>query len=135
MLQRKALEELYRTWFTKRQVAEAMMSTGQLQRSAQRTFVRLPAWITLDARPREHVAFVRDISPRGIFFYSDFLPTSGDRLDFILEYLRDSNKVRLHLNGRVVRLEQTHGSNVGIALAFDASRSDVTRVVRSGQKQ
>lgn len=134
MLQRKPLEELYSRWFSRRQLTAALMSTGQLQRSVQRIFVRLPAWITLDARPQEHVAFVRDISTSGIFFYSDFQATPGDNLDFVLEYLRDSNKVRFHLSGKVIRLEQIHGSNVGIALAFHATRNDMTRFVRSGQR-
>jgi hypothetical protein len=42
------------------------------QRNAVRAFVHLPAWLTIDRDDTsEHVAFVRDISARGIFFYSD----------------------------------------------------------------
>ena len=90
------------------------------QRGALRAFVRLPAWLTLDrAHGTEHVAFVRDISTRGIFFYSDFDTTAGEQLTFVLEYLNGESRVRLHLKGRVVRVEQaTPSSATGIAVAF-----------------
>ena len=84
------------------------------QRNALRAFVHLPAWLTIDRDDTsEHVAFVRDISARGIFFYSDVEAT------FVLEYLHSDNRVRLHLKGRVVRVEQpTPTSAIGIAVAF-----------------
>jgi hypothetical protein len=97
------------------------------QRNAARTFVRLPAWITLESRCDEHVAFVRDISPRGIFFYSDFVPAEGNEIRFVLEYLCGANKTRLHLQGKVVRLEQQAENTFGIAVAFDARHDDVPR--------
>jgi hypothetical protein len=90
------------------------------QRGALRAFVRLPAWLTLGrAHGTEHVAFVRDISTRGIFFYSDFDATAGKQVTFVLEYLNGPSRVRLHLKGRVVRVEQANPSSAtGIAVAF-----------------
>jgi hypothetical protein len=90
------------------------------QRGALRAFVRLPAWLTLGrGHGTEHVAFVRDISTRGIFFYSDFDTTAGKQLTFVLEYLNGPSRVRLHLKGRVVRVEQANPSSApGIAVAF-----------------
>jgi hypothetical protein len=101
------------------------MVKDKQQRNAVRMFVRLPAWITLETCADEHVAFVRDISPRGIFFYSDFLPAEGDQVRFVLEYLSGKNKTRLHLCGKVVRLEQQAEKTVGIAVQFDAPHDEV----------
>jgi hypothetical protein len=99
--------------------------------------VRLPAWITVSSPPsEEHVAFVRDISPRGIFFYSDFALTKDAHIDFILEYLSGTSRVRLHLSGRVVRVEQAvPKSAIGIAVLFDSRRDDVpnSRVQAAGK--
>ncbi len=109
------------TWLRSEQSANAIMIRQAQQRSSARIFVRLPAWITLQAGEREHVAFVRDISPRGIFFYSDFMPPEGERMGFVLEYLSGTNRTRLHLQGRVVRLERAgQDSAVGIAVWFDS---------------
>jgi hypothetical protein len=90
-------------------------------RSAARIFVRLPGWVTVNGNnPRDHVAFVRDISTRGIFLYSDFKPECGEPISFVLQYLSGSNRVRLHLRGKVVRLEEPKlGSAVGVAVRFD----------------
>jgi hypothetical protein len=111
------------------------MSNEAQKRCVSRIFVRLPAWVTLEARADEHVAFVRDISPRGIFFYSDFTPSPGDRIELVLQYLSGANKARLHLHGTVVRLEQVQASAVGIAVAFDTLHSEVPQLVRSGPKR
>ena len=99
-------------------------------RSAARAFIRLPAWITVGlARSQEHVAFVRDISPRGIFFYSDFCLNGGQYIEFVVEYLKRNNRIRLHLAGHVVRVERaTPTSAIGIAVAFDSLHEEVPRV-------
>lgn len=115
------------TWIRREQAATAVMVKSKQQRNAVRMFVRLPAWVTLETRSDEHVAFVRDISPRGIFFYSDFLPKKGDEIKFVLEYLSGKNKTRLHLHGQVVRLEQQAEKTVGIAVEFDAPHQEVPR--------
>lgn len=110
--------------------AQSAMLGQAVTRNAARVFVRLPAWITLDAGS-EHVAFVRDISPRGIFFYSDWSPSRGQQIDFVLQYLSGTNKVRLHLSGTVVRTEQgAPDAASGIAVEFDASHDDVPRFLR-----
>lgn len=115
------------TWVRREQTATAVMVKHTQQRNATRIFVRLPAWVTLETAPDEHVAFVRDISPRGIFFYSDFMPREGDEIRFVLEYLSGANKTRLHLHGKVVRLEQQAENTVGIAVHFDAPHEEVPR--------
>jgi hypothetical protein len=131
MPQRKSLTKLYDNWLAERGLTAVADNHHQQQRRASRIFVKLPAWITLDSHPREHVAFVRDISTRGIFLYSDFLPRAGYHLNFILQYLNGSNNIRLHLGGKVVRLEQAQASAVVIAVAFDAVNEDFPQLVRS----
>lgn len=112
-----------------RSQAHAAMLGQAVTRNAARVFVRLPAWVTVgSSSSTEHVAFVRDISPRGIFFYSDWKPSTGEAINFVLEYLSGANKVRLHLSGTVVRIEQNSAEAAcGIAVAFDASHDDVPR--------
>jgi len=109
--------------------AHAAMLGKAVTRNAARVFVRLPAWVTVGCQDdSEHVAFVRDISPRGIFFYSDWKPNRGEEIDFVLQYLSGTNKVRLHLSGMVVRTEPSAANSAcGIAVAFDSSREDVPR--------
>jgi hypothetical protein len=87
----------------------------------------MPAWITMGSvQSKEQVAFVRDISPRGIFFYSNISLNGGQHVNFILEYLKGKNRIRLHLAGHVVRVEQaTSSSAIGIAVAFDSLHDEV----------
>jgi|SRR5581483_5464785 len=108
--------------------AESSDPMLEQRRVKSRSFIRLPAWITINASPiKEHVAFVRDISPDGIFFYSDFAPSAGEHIEFVLEYLKGNNRVRLHLSGQVVRLESTARKTTGVAVRFDSPREDVPR--------
>ena len=100
---------------------EAVMLGIQPQRrSVPRIPSRRAAWLTVQSpHPHEHVSLVKDISARGVYFYSDFVPVVGDQLDFIIEYLKGSDRVRLHLKGTVVRVEQSvPGSAPGIAVSF-----------------
>jgi|SRR5437868_8150052 len=56
-----------------------------IQRSTSRVFIHLSAWLTVhSSQSEEHVAFVRDISPRGIFFYSDF-KSAGTKTEFFCD--------------------------------------------------
>jgi hypothetical protein len=109
--------------------ANAAMLGHAVPRGAARVFVRLPAWVTVESHDTtEHVAFVRDISSRGIFFYSDWAPCRGQEVSFVLQYLSGNSKVRLHLTGMVVRVERGSGNSaVGTAVAFDGQRDDVPR--------
>ena len=113
-----------RTQSSKRMLPGDAVTPGEQAkpRSTPRIPVGHSAWVTLQTHDgSEHVAFVKDVSPRGIFLYSDFAPTVGDRLDFSLEYLSGSNRVRLHLSGRAVRVEQSvPGTKIGVAVSFDS---------------
>lgn len=95
------------------------------RRSIPRVLVRRTAWLTFkSASEHEHVALVKDISAKGVYFYSDFLPAVGDNLDFVVEYLSGSDRVRLHLKGAVVRVERSvPGCAPGTAVSFCSQRN------------
>jgi hypothetical protein len=97
-----------------------MLGTLAKRRSTLRLPTRRIAWLTFQTLPKhERVALVKDISERGIYFYSDFDPDIGDQLEFVVEYLSGSEKVRLHLKGKVVRVEKAGaGSACGVAISF-----------------
>lgn len=98
-------------------------------RLTSRSFVRLPVRITLASDlSTEHIGFVRDISPRGIFFYSDFSVAVGEALVFIVEYTNGEKKTRLELSGKAIRVEQGASKEaIGIAVAFDSVHDEVPR--------
>jgi hypothetical protein len=97
-----------------------MLGTQQQRRRTARIPTRRAAWLTIrSTRQHEHVSLVKDISTKGVFFYSDFAPVIGDHLDLVIEYLRGEDRVRLHFNGTVVRVEQpVSGSAPGVAVSF-----------------
>lgn len=100
-----------------------MLGNPVQSRASARVNVGRTAWLTLHTHDaREHLAFVKDISSKGILVYSDFRPSVGDRLDFTVEYLSGLNRTRLHLSGKVVRVEQgAPGSAVAVAVSFDST--------------
>ena len=109
-------------------VAEEAMLGEAPPRQSSRAFVRLPAWITNGSSRREYVAFVRDISSTGAFFYAEFNPQHGQRISIELEYLNERNRIRLRLTGEVVRVVQpSPTATTGIAMAFDSPRNDIPR--------
>lgn len=115
----------------------ATLVSRENDRTAARVFVRLPASIAIDSSPHhEHVAFVRDISPRGIFFYSDFSAIAGEPITFLLRYSQAGKRVKLHLSGTVLRVEQaTPSSAIGIAVAFDCEHEELPRSLVSSRSK
>ena len=106
--------------------SEAMMlGRCPKRRSAPRIPLRRTAWLTfISSEPHEGVGLLKDISPKGVFFYSDFAPVVGDELDFVVEFLTGRDQTRLHLKGEVVRVEQpARGCAPGVAVSFKSRRS------------
>ena len=96
-------------------------------RRSSRAFVRLPARIT-GSSGREFVAFVRDISPTGAFFYAKLIPKYGQHISMELEYWNERNRIRVRLGGKVVRVEQpSPTATTGIAIAFDSPHNNIPR--------
>jgi len=101
-----------------------MLGPFATRRSTPRVPTRRTAWMTFKSLlEHEHLALVKDISAKGVFFYSDFHPDVGDQLEFVVEFLSGSDRVRLHLKGKVVRVEQAApGSARGVAVSFYLQR-------------
>lgn len=94
-------------------------------RGTRRFHVHMPASITVAAH-EEQVAFVRDISPCGMFFYSNLKPEKGAHLNLVLRYLGKGAETRLNVKGIVKRLEVgTPGTAVGVAIQFDHRHDEV----------
>lgn len=85
------------------------------QRCDARTSFHLPGTVKQTrAATMAHVAFTRDVSTNGLFFYSDFTPALGD--DLTLTFNTPHGGC-LMFQGNVVRVEQQKpGSAIGIAL-------------------
>jgi hypothetical protein len=97
-----------------------MLGTLATRRSTPRVPIRRIAWLTFETLPdHERVSLVKDISAGGIFFYSDFDPDIGDQLEFVVDFLSGSERVRLHLKREVVRVEKAAPcSACGVAISF-----------------
>ena len=66
----------------------------------------------------QHIAFTRDVSTAGVFFYSDFEPQLSEELSVTLVAPHCGC---LLLQGRVVRVERPNpGAAVGIALLLSS---------------
>jgi hypothetical protein len=87
------------------------------RRATVRHFVRLPAWIVFyQDNLKRHLGFVRDVSRRGIFFYSDFHPAVGDEIAFVMKFPTWTNVGPVVCRGEVVRVEQAaQQARVGVA--------------------
>ena len=93
-------------------------------RRTRRSFVRMPATITAPVYGNQvHTAFVRDISPYGMFFYSNLRLEEGTRVGFVLEYAGRGSATRLHLSGVVKRVE---GNRPGAAVVSPSNSITAT---------
>ena len=103
---------------------------GRKQRASIRTLVVLPA--TVHFREKDHVGLLRDISPEGLFIYSDFTPCVGDSLSVDIGDARNPSGKRISCSGVVVRVEsKATGAAIGIALRITAHDATPNRVYQS----
>ena len=66
----------------------------------------------------EEVCVTRDVSSRGIFFYSDSPMRAGADIEYVLTLPREillMEPVRIRYRGKVVRVEQDAPSQYGVA--------------------
>lgn len=94
-----------------------MRGTVPEQRASARSLFHLSGSMQVAHDPKaSHVAFTRDLSTSGVFFYSDFEPPMSE--DISLTLVTPYGGCLL-LQGRVVRVEKHKpGAAVGIALAL-----------------
>ena len=71
----------------------------------------------------DHVAFLRDASSDGIFFYSDFIPQIGKEIEITFDIPLLEKSVKVVCRGKVVRVEQVaNGAAPGIAVRVESRR-------------
>ncbi len=71
----------------------------------------------------DHIAFLRDASSDGIFFYSDFVPEIGGEIEITFDIPLLEKSVKVVCRGKVVRVEQVaNGAAPGIAVRVESRR-------------
>ena len=88
-------------------------------RIARRFPMRLPVSVKVsNGGLREEVCVTRDVSSRGIFFYSDTPMQSGADIEYVLTLPREvmmMDPVRIRYRGKVVRIEPEVAQQYGVA--------------------
>jgi hypothetical protein len=99
------------------------MSSQQEQRDTRRLSLQLPLMVKLSVGTVATVASqTKDISARGIFFYLRSEVSQGSPIEFTLTLPTEitcTENIRVHCSGKVVRVDRSKGSQVGIAAAID----------------
>ncbi|MGH9649309.1 MAG: PilZ domain-containing protein [Terriglobales bacterium] len=97
-----------------------MSSKGQPEHRIARRFpMRLPVAVRVsNGGLHEEVCITRDVSSRGIFFYSDTPLLRGADIEYVLTLPREMlmmDPVRIRYRGKVVRVEADSASQYGVA--------------------
>ncbi|MCI0402900.1 MAG: PilZ domain-containing protein [Acidobacteria bacterium] len=89
------------------------------KRIARRFPMRLPVSVRVsNGGLREEVCVTRDVSSRGIFFYSDIRIREGAEIEYVLTLPREMlmmDPVRIRYRGKVVRVETGSAPQYGVA--------------------
>jgi hypothetical protein len=93
------------------------------QRKTRRFNMTLPLTVKLPAGEVDlQAAQTKDVSARGVFFYLDSEVSEGSPIEFILTLPPEvtlTESIRVRCTGKVVRVDQGKGEQVGIAAAID----------------
>ncbi len=98
---------------------------GAAERRSMRRFdMRLPAAIRMSSGDggEEWVTESRNVSARGLFFYSDRPLTEGAHLEVTLTFpphITFTESVRIRFTARVVRVEGESQERIGVAAAIE----------------
>ncbi|MGH7462015.1 MAG: PilZ domain-containing protein [Longimicrobiales bacterium] len=97
-----------------------MSSNGKPEHRIARRFpMRLPVAVKVsNGSVHEEVCVTRDVSSRGIFFYSDTPMREGSEIEYVLTLPREMlmmDPVRIRYRGKVVRVESDSPSQYGVA--------------------
>jgi hypothetical protein len=99
------------------------MSGNNEQRNTRRFSLKLPMTVKLDSDTVSTVASqTKDVSARGVFFYLNSEVNAGSPIEFTLTLPAEitlTENIRVHCTGKVVRVDQVDGNQVGIAAAID----------------
>lgn len=89
------------------------------KRGTRRFALKLPVTVR---GPQPHVAQTRDVSSRGICFYTDKRIEPGSDLEFTLTLppeITMTEAIEVQCSGKVVRVEETPGGKLAIAAQID----------------
>jgi hypothetical protein len=93
------------------------------QRRTRRFAMQLPVTVKLPKGDVDSVAAqTKDVSARGVFFYLDSDVKEGSNIEFVLTLPPEitlTESIKVKCTGKVVRVDQGTGSQVGIAAAID----------------
>ncbi len=93
-----------------------MATPGAEKRMARRFNLQLP--VTVRDQYTHRTASTRDISSRGICFYTDARIEPGSDLEFTLTLppeITMTEAIQVHCKGKVVRVEEAPGGKVAVA--------------------
>ncbi len=93
-----------------------MAIPGAEKRSARRFNLQLP--VLVRDRDRQASANTRDISSRGICFYTDARIEPGSEVEFTLTLppeITMTEAIQVHCKGKVLRVEEIPGGRLAIA--------------------
>lgn len=100
-----------------------MSHSKQEQRATRRFALKLPVSIKFsNGGVTEVSAETKDVSARGVFFYMDSKIEEGSSIEFTLTLPPEitlTESIRVRCKGRVVRVEASPGSQVGIGAVID----------------
>jgi PilZ domain len=92
------------------------------KRSDRRFALDLPVTVKfLDNRSHEITGHTRDVSSRGIFFYTDTEIHTGSPIEFVMTLpteVTQNTPLRVHCTGKVVRVDNPAGAEQGVAVAI-----------------
>ncbi|MGH9508665.1 MAG: PilZ domain-containing protein [Terriglobales bacterium] len=99
---------------------QELSSKGKPEHRIARRFpMRLPVAVKVsNGGVHEEVCITRDVSSRGIFFYSDTPMRKGSEIEYVLTLPREMlmmDPVRIRYRGKVVRVEADSASQYGVA--------------------
>jgi hypothetical protein len=93
------------------------------RREARRFVMTLPVRVLAhDASGAELNAHTRDVSYRGLYFFSEASFSDGTEIDFIItlpHQMVSAGDVNIRCHGQVVRVESTDNGKTGIAARID----------------
>ena len=93
------------------------------KRSTRRFVLDLPIAVKfLDNQPQDVTGNTRDVSSRGVFFYMDAKIDEGSPIEFVMTLpseITQTEPIRVHCSGRVVRVEDETETEKGVAVAIE----------------
>ena len=93
------------------------------KRSTRRFVLDLPIAVKFfDQQAQDVTGHSRDVSSRGVFFYMDATVHEGSSIEFVMTLpseITQTEPIRVHCSGKVVRVENERETEQGVAVAIE----------------